>query len=676
MMPESRILIVEDEGIAALDLQKMLTALGYSALDIVSTGEDAVREAGERVPNLVLMDIMLQGEIDGVTAAEQIRALFDIPVIYITAYADEATLQRAKITEPYAYLVKPYKERELYITIDMALYRHKVQRELKESREWLATTLKSIGDAVIATDREGLITFMNPVAEGMLGWKLDEVSGKKLTDVFNIINRDTRQPAENPVLKVLREGFTVGLANHTVLIARSGAEIPIDDSAAPIKDDKENIIGVILVFRDITEREKAEEALQESEQRYATTLASIGDAVIATDTAGRITFMNFVAEELTGWTIEEAGQKPVREVFNIINEQTRLEIEDPVANVLEKGKIAGLANHTILLRKDGTEVPIDDSAAPIRDRSGSIVGVVLVFRDIAERKQLEIELREHRDHLEELVAERTKELVSSNEQLQKEIAERKLAQERIKKLNRDLNRRAEELTKINKELESFSYSISHDLRAPLRAINGFSQMLSNKYQDKLDDEGKEDIQIICSECNRMSDLINGILNLSRLSRKELHRGELDLSTVAETIALELRRSEPGRQVDFIITPGIKANGDRVLLQSVLQNLLDNAWKFTGKHEKARIEFGVTEQAGKKAYFVRDDGAGFDMRYVDKLFGTFQRLHGVNEFSGNGIGLAIIQRIVHHHGGQVWAEGEVEKGATFYFTLHEQSDEDE
>ena len=356
-MSETRILIVEDEGIAALDLQKTMTALGYSAPDIVSTGEDAVREAGERRPDLVLMDIMLQGEIDGVTAAERIRALFDIPVIYITAYADEATLQRAKITEPYAYLVKPYKERELCITIDMALYKHKVQRELKESREWLATTLKSIGDAVIAIDREGLITFMNPVAEGMLGWKLDEVSGKKLTDVFNIINRDTRQPAENPVLKVLREGFTVGLANHTVLIARSGAEIPIDDSAAPIKDDKENIIGVILVFRDITEREKAEEALQESEQRYATTLASIGDAVIATDTAGRITFMNFVAEELTGWTIKEAGQKPVREVFNIINEQARLEIEDPVAEVLEKGKIAGLDNRTILLRKDGQKCP-------------------------------------------------------------------------------------------------------------------------------------------------------------------------------------------------------------------------------------------------------------------------------------------------------------------------------
>jgi light-regulated signal transduction histidine kinase (bacteriophytochrome) len=257
-----------------------------------------------------------------------------------------------------------------------------------------------------------------------------------------------------------------------------------------------------------------------------------------------------------------------------------------------------------------------------------------------------------------------------------DITDRKLAEEYIIKLNSDLTKRSHELTRINKELESFNYSISHDLRAPLRAINGFSQMISDKYQDKLDDEGRDELRVIRSESNRMGELINGLLNLSRLSRKEMKREDLDLSSIAKTIATELHRLEPERQVEFVITPGIRAYGDRVLLQSVLQNLLDNAWKFTGKHEKARIEFGMTEQEGKKTYFVRDDGAGFDMRYVNKLFGTFQRIHGEDEFPGNGIGLAIIQRIIHHHGGRVWAEGEVEKGATFYFTLYEQSDLEE
>ncbi len=258
-MSNEKVLIVEDEGITALDIQQRLISLGYTVPDIASSGSEAVEMAGETSPDLVLMDIMLPGEVDGITAAEKIHASFDIPIIYLTAYADEATLQRAKVTEPYGYLVKPFKERELYIAIDMALYKHRMEKKLKESEKWFATTLRSIGDAVITTDKDGLITFVNPVAEELIGWKLEEVLNKKLSSIFNIINRDTRLPVENPVTRVLLEGFTVGLANHTILIARDGTEIPIDDSAAPIVDDTGDIIGVILVFRDITQREKSEQ---------------------------------------------------------------------------------------------------------------------------------------------------------------------------------------------------------------------------------------------------------------------------------------------------------------------------------------------------------------------------------------------------------------------------------
>ncbi|TEB15980.1 RsbT co-antagonist protein RsbRA [Pelotomaculum sp. FP] len=263
-MHNARILIVEDEGIEALDLQNRLIGQGYTAPDIAATGEEAVKKTEETAPDLVLMDIMLHGEIDGVTAAEQIQARFDIPVIYITAFADEDTLQRAKITEPYGYLVKPFRERELYVTIDMALYKHKMEKKLREREKWFATTLRSIGDAVIATDNNGLVTFMNPMAEKLTGWKLEESQNKKLTEIFNIINMYSRKPAENPVTKILVEGLTVDLANHTILIARDGTEIAIDDSAAPIKDDKGNITGVVLAFRDITERKQAEEALRKS----------------------------------------------------------------------------------------------------------------------------------------------------------------------------------------------------------------------------------------------------------------------------------------------------------------------------------------------------------------------------------------------------------------------------
>ncbi|MGA1875124.1 MAG: response regulator [bacterium] len=272
-MPETKILIVEDEAIEALDLQQRLTSLGYPAPEIVFSGEEALKKAEEIRPDLVLMDIMLSGEIDGVTAAEKIKAQFDIPIIYLTAYADEDTLQRAKITEPYGYIVKPFKERELHIMIDVALYKHNMEKKLKENEKWLATTLRSIGDGVIATDKEGLITFMNGVAESLMGWSLEEIVRKPLAQVFNIINRDTRLPVENPVTRVIDEGTIGGLANHTILMARDGREIPIDDSAAPIKDDQGNIIGVVLIFRDVTEREKALQVLhgyqKELEQRVA-----------------------------------------------------------------------------------------------------------------------------------------------------------------------------------------------------------------------------------------------------------------------------------------------------------------------------------------------------------------------------------------------------------------------
>jgi PAS domain S-box-containing protein len=261
MSSEVKILIVEDEGIEALDLQCRLKSLGYTAKDIVATGEEAVRKAEELRPDLVLMDIMLQGEIDGITAAERIHARADIPIIFLTAYADEETLQRAKLTEPYGYLIKPFKEKELHIAVDMALYKHQMERKLRDSEQWLATTLNSIGDAVVATDSNGLITLINPVAEGLMGWKLEEVRNRRLAEVFNLIDSGTRRRVEDPVAKVISEGRVIDLVNHTLLINSNGLEIPIDDSAAPIKDDRGKVIGVVLVFRDITERKCKEQEL-------------------------------------------------------------------------------------------------------------------------------------------------------------------------------------------------------------------------------------------------------------------------------------------------------------------------------------------------------------------------------------------------------------------------------
>jgi PAS domain S-box-containing protein len=228
--------------------------------------------------------------------------------------------------------------------------------------------------------------------------------------------------------------------------------------------------------------------------------------------------------------------------------------------------------------------------------------------------------------------------------------------------------RTADLYAVNKELESFAYSISHDLRAPLRGIDGFSQALLEDYAGVLDAVGQDYLQRVRAASLRMGQLIDDLLKLSRLTRSEMHREGVDLSSLVQTVAEELVELDPERQVEFIIPGGIVANGDPHLLRVMLANVLGNAWKFTSKHPRARIEFGVAELDGERAYYVRDDGAGFDMAYADRLFGAFQRLHGVAEFEGTGIGLATVQRIINRHGGRVWAEGAVEQGATLYFTL--------
>jgi PAS domain S-box-containing protein len=257
-MARIKILVVEDEIIVAKDIKMRLENLGYSVSSLVSSGEEAIREVEENNPDLVLMDIVLQGEMDGIEAADQIRSHFNIPVIYLTAYADEKMLERAKRTGPFGYIIKPFDDRDLHTTIEVAFYKNKMEKRLRESERWLFTTLRSINEAVIATDTKGCVTLMNHVAQSLTGWKEEDATGRPLRDIFNIINEKTQKPVGDPVRRVLREGVVVGLANDTVLIAKDGTQRPIDDSGAPIRDDKGNIMGVVLVFRDVSERRKAE----------------------------------------------------------------------------------------------------------------------------------------------------------------------------------------------------------------------------------------------------------------------------------------------------------------------------------------------------------------------------------------------------------------------------------
>jgi light-regulated signal transduction histidine kinase (bacteriophytochrome) len=277
-------------------------------------------------------------------------------------------------------------------------------------------------------------------------------------------------------------------------------------------------------------------------------------------------------------------------------------------------------------RKDGSEFPIEISLSPLETEEGTLVSSAI--RDITDRKRIEDAIR----------------LLSESER-----------------------RRTAQLEAANKELEAFSYSVSHDLRAPLRSIDGFSLALMQDCAEKLDPTGRGYLERVRAASQRMAQLIDDLLNLARVTRAEVRQEAVDLGRLARTILARLESEDPARRVEYVVDGQAVAHGDPLLLRVMLENLLSNAWKFTAKKPAARIEFGTARQNGTTTYFVRDNGCGFDMKYADKLFGTFQRLHG-SEFPGSGVGLAIVQRVVQRHGGRAWAESIEGEGATFSFTL--------
>jgi PAS domain S-box-containing protein len=251
-MSNTQILVVEDEAIVAKNIQLELSSMGYAVPAIAASGEEALQRVAEVHPDLVLMDIALKGSMDGVQTAERMQQQFDVPVIYLTAYADEHTLQRAKKTGPFGYLLKPYEERELQTTIEIALHKHRTEVARREMQQWLAATLRCIGDAVIAADARGCISMLNPAAEALTGWSQEEAMGKALLDVFSIVNGETHAPLANPAAKALREGKACGLEEGSLLLAKDGKEIPVEGSMAPVYDAQGNFSGFVAIVRDIT----------------------------------------------------------------------------------------------------------------------------------------------------------------------------------------------------------------------------------------------------------------------------------------------------------------------------------------------------------------------------------------------------------------------------------------
>ncbi|MBZ5516257.1 MAG: PAS domain S-box protein [Acidobacteriia bacterium] len=507
--------------------------------------------------------------------------------------------------------------------------RHVLTRVLRQEGERFRSLLESAPDSMVVADSQGRIVLANLQTERQFGYPRAELLGQSIEALM-----------AEPSRAEYRERFHRHSSNFsyqhsgpcmTPLGRRKDAsEFPIEVLMTPLESPE----GILLIsaIRDITVRKQAEEMLRKSEASLeeAQRMAHLGnwewdvvsDRAWWSDEMCRIFGLN---PGSSTHTLESS--------MNCMHSEDRALVENALKEALEGGKPYNIDYR--IIRPDGSERVVHGQGEILFAEGHKPVRMVGTVQDITERKQAEEEIRRLNAELEQRVIERTTELAAAN-----------------------------------RELEAFAYSVSHDLRAPLRAIDGFGQVLLEDYREKLDAEGQGYLRRVRAASQRMAQLIDDMLSLSRITRQEMLREPVDLSALARSIASRLQAQQPERNLELMIADDAVVEGDRRLLEVMLENLLSNAWKFTRKQPHARIEFGkeCTEGDGKAVYFVRDNGAGFDMAYADKLFGAFQRLHAQGDFEGTGVGLATAQRIIHRHGGRIWARGEVDKGATFYFTL--------
>jgi PAS domain S-box-containing protein len=491
---------------------------------------------------------------------------------------------------------------------------------LRESETRIRSITETTPSAIISANAKGCIQYFNPAAERMFGYSAREAVGQQLTLLMPERFHGAHQHGIERFLAT-RQGHVIGSTAELGGRRKDGGEFPVALALSAWEAGGEIFFTGIL--QDVTERKRADEGLRLSEKRFSSAFeyAPIGMALVAPD--GRWLKVNRALCNLVGYTSDEMLIK----TFQDITHPDDLGADLEFVRQMLAGEISTYQMEKRYFHKSGHLAWVLLSVSLVRDEYGQALYFISQIQDITDRKR---------------------------------------AEDEIQTLNQQMKLQNAELENINKELESFSYSVSHDLRAPLRAIDGFSLALLEDCKGELCEEGKLHLGRIRAATGRMGHLIEDMLKLARVVRSELIADEVDLTRLSQEVAAQLRDTEPDREVIFDIHPRLNAWGDRHLLRAMLENLLGNAWKFTSKQSVARIEVGI--QDNDSAFFVRDNGAGFDMKYANKLFGAFQRLHADREYSGSGIGLATVQRIVRKHGGRIWADAIVGKGATFYFHL--------
>ncbi len=503
--------------------------------------------------------------------------------------------------------------------------RKRAENALRVSEESYRLLIENSHDIIYTLNTDGLLTFVSRAWTALLGHQVDQVVGQPFQP---FVHPDDVAVCMAWLRKMAESGQRQEGVEYRVLHL-DGSWRWHTSNAVPIMDESGTIVGFEGTARDITERKQAEEALRKSEQTYRLLVNSIPDtSILLLDKELRYLALGGNEIERSGFDKSKIEGKSLREAYP-------LEVTDIFEPLFQKA----LQGESTAFEMPYAEYIYFQQVLPVRDSSGNIFAAMQIATNITKRKANETAILRLNEELEQRVQERTAQLET-----------------------------------VNKELEAFSYSISHDLRGPLRGIDGFSKALLEDYKDKIDEGGKHYLTRICTGTQRMGQIIEDLLKLSHITRGELNLVDNDLSRMCRKILDEKTHANPERRVEIAIQPGISVQADHGLLRVALENLLGNAWKFTSKNDLARIEVGETTTPDEaRIFFIRDNGAGFDMAFIDKLFNAFQRLHTTSEFEGTGIGLTIVQRIIHRHGGRIWAESEKGTGTTFFFTLSDRGE---